>query len=99
MPYTTHTRTQDHIYMVVNGACKDKDMAHFNKYFGSTFGDLHMDFDSDRQLLALQGKGAKTVLQRLAPQLQVDKIKFMTGVPSVTVAGTGCQLLVLVLLT
>ena len=26
------TNAGDHIYMVVNGACKHKDMAHFNKY-------------------------------------------------------------------
>ncbi len=84
---TVITMYQDHVYMVVNGACKDKDMAHFKNYFGASFGDLHMDFDADRQLLALQGKGAKTVLQRLAPSLKVDSMKFMTGVPSVTVAG------------
>ncbi len=77
---------------VVNGACKDKDMKHFREYFGADFKDLHMDFDADRQLLALQGKGAKSVLQRLAPALAVGQMKFMTGVASATVAGiTGCR--------
>ena len=40
-------------YMVVNGACKDKDMLHFAKY-QNNYEDLLMSYDSSRQLLALQ---------------------------------------------
>ena len=42
----------DFIYMVVNGACKYKDMEHFKKYMKGM--DVHMDYLGDQQLLALQ---------------------------------------------
>ena len=44
----------DFIYMVVNGACKYKDMDHFKKYMKGM--DVHMDYMGDQQLLALQVK-------------------------------------------
>ena len=44
--------------MVVNGACKEKDIRHFAKY-QSNYDDLLMAYDENRQLLALQ------VIQRL----------------------------------
>ena len=40
-------------YMVVNGACKHKDMQHFAKYIGD-FKDVHMEYLSEQQLVALQ---------------------------------------------
>ena len=40
-------------YMVVNGACKHKDMAHFAKYL-SGFKDVHMEYQPEQQLVALQ---------------------------------------------
>lgn len=89
-------------YMVVNGACKDKDMAHFRKYMENE--QLIMDYDASRQLLALQvfrllifhffltyrisqGDGAKTVVARLSPSLDLSKMLFMTSINNVTVAG------------
>ena len=49
--------------MVVNGACKDKDMAHFQRYMSELRMDVQMEYLADQQLLALQvserGRGRK----------------------------------------
>jgi aminomethyltransferase len=83
---TVITKYDDHIYMVVNGACKYKDMEHFKKYWAKDL-DVKMDYLEDRQLLALQGKGAVSVLEKLAPSLNLKTMNFMTGIDNVTVAG------------
>ena len=49
---TVITMGEDYIYMVVNGACKDKDMEHFLKYMDGF--DVIMHHLSSLQLLALQ---------------------------------------------
>ncbi len=56
----------DHLFVVVNGACKDADFAHMQAHLSETC-DLHM-FD-DRALLALQGPQAETALLRLLPDV------------------------------
>ncbi len=71
--------------MVVNGACKHKDMKHFSAGL-SAFGDVKMEYLAAQQLVALQGKGAVAVLQRLAPSVDYKKMNFMTGI-SASVAG------------
>lgn len=81
---TVITNSGDHIYMVVNGACKWKDMDHFKKYMSSF--DVQMNYLENQQLLALQGKGAKTVLAALAPAVNLSKMNFMTSTFA-TVAG------------
>jgi aminomethyltransferase len=87
---TVITNAGDHIYMVVNGACKWKDMDHFRQYL-TGFGDVHMEYLDSQQLIALQGKGAKTILQKLAPNLDVQKMNFMTSTFA-TVAGiSNCR--------
>lgn len=86
------TNAGDHIYMVVNGACKYKDMDHFNHYLKSSKLDVGMEYLDDRQLLAVQGKGAHDVVAKLAPKLNVKAMNFMTGANDVTVAGIpGCR--------
>ena len=57
------TNAGDYIYMVVNGACKHGDMAHFKEQMADFKGDVHMDYLETHQLLALQGKGAPAALQ------------------------------------
>lgn len=57
------TNAGDYIYMVVNGACKHGDMAHFKEQMADFKGDVHMDYLETQQLLALQGKGAPAALQ------------------------------------
>lgn len=84
---TVVTMDKDFVYMVVNGACKVKDMAYFKQYIADHNLDVHMDYEHDQQLFALQGDGAKTALGKLAPELDLKKMPFMFGVGGVTVAG------------
>lgn len=78
----------DYIYMVVNGACKHGDMEYFKEAMAESGDDVQMKYlGDDRQLLALQGDGAKTALVPLLPaDFKMDQMGFMTGV-DVKVAG------------
>lgn len=59
-------------------------MAHFANYMKGM--DVHMEYLGEQQLVALQGKGAATVMSRLAPSLKLSSMNFMTGTVA-TVAG------------
>ncbi len=82
---TVITNAGDHIYMVVNGACKWKDMEHFKKYMSGF--DVQMNYMETQQLLAVQGKGARNAVAALAPSLDLSRMNFMTSANAVTVAG------------
>lgn len=72
----------DHVYMVVNGACKQKDMAHFESLMKGYDGDVEMNYmgDTEQSLVALQGDGAKDVVSALLPSdFDLPKMAFMTG--------------------
>ena len=77
---TVISNAGDFVYMVVNGACKHKDMDHFNRYMSESGLDVTMEYMDDRQLLALQGPGAAAALSRLAPSLDMTKMPFMAGI-------------------
>ncbi|MBK6008550.1 glycine cleavage system aminomethyltransferase GcvT [Ramlibacter ginsenosidimutans] len=64
----------DHLFVVVNGACKHVDLAHLQERIGKRCEIVTM---FDRGLLALQGPKAVDALQRVVPG--VDKLVFMTG--------------------
>jgi len=64
----------DDLFVVVNGACKDADIAHLQQRIGARCGVVPMP---GRGLLALQGPKAVDVLARLLPG--VEKLVFMTG--------------------
>ncbi len=64
----------DHLYVVVNGACKAGDIAHIQARIGARCEVVPMP---ERALLALQGPQAVTALQRLIPG--VEQLVFMTG--------------------
>jgi aminomethyltransferase len=70
----------DHIYMVVNGACKDADMAHIRAhlktYNQKNSADVTMQYNEDRSLLALQGPKAAEVLSRLVKE-DLNTLQFM----------------------
>lgn len=58
----------DHIYLVVNAGCRDKDLAHIEahmKSFTAKGGDVSWHIHDERSLLALQGPLAAPVLQHL----------------------------------
>ena len=64
----------DDIFVIVNGACKEGDMAHIQARIGASCQVIPMP---EKALLALQGPQAVDALSRLAPG--VEKLVFMTG--------------------
>ena len=66
-------RGQD-LFVIVNGACKEGDIAHLQQRIGSRCQVIPMP---ERALLALQGPKAVDALKRVVPG--VDKLVFMTG--------------------
>lgn len=78
------TNAGDHLFVVVNAACKDSDIAHMRRHIGN---DVAIEVLDDRALLALQGPEAAAVMARLAPELQ--KMTFMTAA-TVSLAGIPC---------
>ncbi len=62
------------IFVIVNGACKDGDIAHIQAKIGHRCQVIPMP---EKALMALQGPQAVTVLQRLCPG--IEKLVFMTG--------------------
>ncbi|UWQ14954.1 glycine cleavage system aminomethyltransferase GcvT [Aliiroseovarius sp. M344] len=61
----------DHLFLVVNAACKDTDIAHMRAHLT----DCEIDVIDDRALLALQGPAAEAALSSLVPSAAA--MKFM----------------------
>ena len=78
------TRREDHLFLIVNAACKDADTRHLVTNIGHrcTIQPL-----PDRALLALQGPQAAKALSRL--NSAVTALTFMSGA-DVTLAGAVC---------
>jgi len=73
--------------MIVNGATKHGDMAHFNEQLKQFKGDVCFEYFHEQQLLALQGPRAAAVLAKLLPGgVDLSKVNFMTGFDT-TVGG------------
>ncbi|MDA9557879.1 glycine cleavage system aminomethyltransferase GcvT [Vibrio sp.] len=62
----------DHLFVVVNAACKEQDIAHLSSNLPE---DVALEVIEDRALLALQGPKAAQVLARLVPG--VESMVFM----------------------
>ena len=78
------TATADHLLLVVNAACKERDFAHIEK---KTKAPCTLEVLNDRALLALQGPRAADVLARFAPACR--QMPFMSA-ESLSLAGVGC---------
>lgn len=78
------TNAGDHIFVVVNAACKEQDIAHLRAGLN---GRCELEVLEDRALLALQGPAAGAVMARLAPASR-DMV-FMTA-GEIEVAGERC---------
>ncbi|KAF3455201.1 hypothetical protein FNV43_RR05649 [Rhamnella rubrinervis] len=68
----------DHIYLVVNAGCRDKDLAHIEEHmkaFKAKGGDVSWHIHDERSLLALQGPLAAPSLQHLTKE-DLSKIYF-----------------------
>ena len=63
---------EDHLFLVVNAACKQADVAHLRLHLSHV---SQIEFIQDRALLALQGPKAEMVLERLIPQVRT--LRFM----------------------
>lgn len=74
----------DHLFVVVNAACKDADFAHMQAGMGDS---CTLELIEGRSLLALQGPLAEVALARLAPE--VAGMRFM-DVVSATLVGAEC---------
>jgi len=68
------TRREDGLFVVVNAACKDADIAHLRERIGQRCRIVTLP---ERALLALQGPMAVHALARLIPG--VENLVFMTG--------------------
>jgi len=64
----------DHLFLIVNGACKQADIAHIQARIGDR---CRVEPMPEQALLALQGPQAARVLERLVPG--VGALVFMTG--------------------
>ncbi|XP_078432474.1 glycine cleavage T-protein family [Wolffia australiana] len=85
--------TEDHIYLVVNAGCRDKDLAHIGAHmeaFRAKGGDVSWHIHDERSLLALQGPLAAPVLQHLTKD---DLSKFYFGeFRTLDINGSHCFL-------
>lgn len=74
----------DHLFVVVNAACKAEDLAHMRAHLSDA---CEIEELAGRGLIALQGPAAEAALAKLAPE--VADMAFME-VRDVTLAGAAC---------
>jgi len=74
----------DHLFVVVNAACKEADEAHLRAHLTAS---CQIDSLPDRALLALQGPAAETVLAKFCAE--APAMRFMDAGPR-EVAGLAC---------
>ena len=89
---TIVTNFGDHIFMVVNGACKHSDMAHFDKYLTDFNGDVSYEYLDGRSLLALQGAKAEAVLSRHC-DADLSELDFMQGIKATVCGVSDCTVI------
>ncbi|MBS1154284.1 MAG: gcvT [Proteobacteria bacterium] len=80
------TNAGDHLFVVINAACKAQDIAHLRTHIGAR---CHIEVLPEHALLALQGPAAATVLARMAPKTDFAGWTFMTA-RTVLLAGVEC---------
>ncbi|RXH24896.1 glycine cleavage system protein T [Bradyrhizobium nanningense] len=74
----------DHLFLVVNAACKDADETHLRAHLS---GDCIIESLADRALIALQGPKSESVLAKFCAE--APSMKFMDAGPH-QVAGIAC---------
>jgi len=91
---TVITNAGEYVYMVVNGATKFGDMAHFEAQMKEFGGEVCMDYLGDEmQLLAIQGPGAADAVSKLLPSdFDLVKMPFMTGTDTKLDGIDGCRI-------
>ena len=68
------TKREKGFSIILNAACKEKDIKQISKYLGSTFKN---GLDKDSSLIALQGPQSAEILEKIFPG--VKNLKFMQG--------------------
>jgi aminomethyltransferase len=74
----------DHLFLVINAACKDADIAHMNAHLSDA---CDIEVIEDRALLALQGPASEAALARLSNDSAA--MKFM-DVANTEILGVDC---------
>jgi aminomethyltransferase len=69
----------DHLFLVVNAACKGADVAHMRAHLAEA---CEIEEITDRALLALQGPGAEAALEALVPGVAAMKFMDVAVLPS-----------------
>lgn len=92
---TIITNKGDHVALVINGACKHKDIAHFEHHVAEAKAkgmDVAFEVVYDREMFALQGPKAMQVLSTYIAGSGIDltKMPFMTAQP-MTILGADCN--------
>ncbi|MCE7795886.1 glycine cleavage system aminomethyltransferase GcvT [Sphingobium sufflavum] len=78
------TNAGDHLFLIVNGACKWDDIAHLREFLPD---EIHLHYQDEHALLALQGPKAVDALARLGlvPAAEgapaVEGLRFMEAAP------------------
>jgi len=81
--------------MVVNGACKHKDMAHFKEQMEVYGGkDVCMEYmEETLSLIAIQGPSAAAATQTIMPSgVDLTPVDFMNGFDTTLAGVEGCRL-------
>ena len=75
---------KDHIFAVLNAACKDSDIVHLRTLLEP---EVSIEVIENRALIALQGPASETVLSEF--NSQISAMKFM-DIETLSIAGTEC---------
>ena len=75
---------KDHIFVVLNAACKDSDIVHLRTLLEP---EISIEVIENRALIALQGPASETVLSEF--NSQISAMKFM-DIETLSIAGTEC---------
>ena len=75
---------KDHIFVVLNAACKDSDIAHLRTLLEP---EISIEVIENRALIALQGPASETVLSEF--NSQISAMKFM-DIETLSIAGAEC---------
>ena len=78
---------EEHFYVVLNAGCKDKDMAHMNKYIGDYDCVLEYDSEDVRSLVAVQGPKAQHVVETVLDGINLTNMDFMESTRDLSFAG------------
>jgi len=85
------TKHPDHIYVVVNAGCKEKDIQHFRKQIGlfnkRHSADVRLEYLEDRSLLALQGPKAATALGKVITKWGKGAAQDLSKLPFMSTAN------------